>query len=74
MAIIEYRKVQCDNCGKTEEIKEGGSHPSNWFELNIVQWTGTTGYGRWTKEVCSEKCALEIMKKLKKIPKPPIYI
>ncbi len=69
MAIINYRKVKCDECGKEEEIKDSGSRPSNWFEVSITEWFGSSGYGRFGKEVCTEKCALKIIHKLKKIPK-----
>ena len=69
MVIIEYRKVKCDECGKKEEIKEGGTKPTNWFEVSIAQWFGNTGNVRLNKEVCSEKCALKLIKKLKGIPK-----
>ncbi len=73
--IIEYRKVKCDNCGKEEEIKDGGTRPSNWFEISITEWSGNSGYGRFCKEVCTEKCALEVIHKLKKIPeREPIHI
>lgn len=69
MVIVEYRKVKCDECGKEEEIKDGGTKPSRWLEVSIVEWFGSTGEGRLSKEVCSEKCAFKLIKKLKKIPK-----
>ena len=69
MTIINYRKVKSDECGKEEEIKDGGTKPSHWLEINIFEWFGNSGTGRFTKEVCSEKCALELMKKIKEIPK-----
>ncbi len=74
MTIVEYRKVKCDECGKEEEIKSGGCKPTNWLEISVVEWHGSSGEGRLNKEVCSEKCALELMKKLKKIPKHETYI
>jgi len=74
MAIIDYRKVKCDNCGKEEEIKDGGCKPSHWLEISIVEWFGNSGEGRLNKEVCSEKCAIELMSNLKKIPKKEVII
>ncbi len=75
MAIVDYRKVKCDECGKEEEIKDGGTKPSRWLEVNITEWLGNSGRGRFGKEVCSEKCALKIIHKLKKIPEQePICI
>lgn len=68
MTIIEYRKVQCDQCGKIEEVKESGTLPYNWFTVEICEWFGSTGEGRFNKEVCSEKCVIEMMNKIKKIP------
>lgn len=74
MAVIEYRKVKCDECGKEEEIKYGGTKPTNWFEISITQWSGNNGDGRLNREVCNEECALKLMKKLKEIPKQENYI
>ncbi len=74
MAIVEYRKVKCDECGKEEEVKYSGSRPSSWLEINIVSWFGSTGDTLLNKEVCSEKCALKLIKKLKKIPKKETHI
>ena len=75
MTIVNYRKVKCDECEKEEEIKDSGTKPTNWLEVNITEWFGNTGYGRFCKEVCTEKCALKIIHKLKKIPKKePVHI
>jgi len=74
MTVVNYRKVKCDECGKEEEIKDGGSKPSHWLEISVVEWFGNSGEGRLNKEVCSEKCALRLLKKLKKIPKKETYI
>ncbi len=75
MVIVNYRKVKCDECGKEEEIKDGGTRPSNWFEVSITEWFGSTGSVRFCKEVCTEKCALDLIRKLKKIPKrEPVHI
>ena len=74
MTIVEYRKVKCDECGKEEEIKHGGTKPSNWFEVSIIEWSGSSGEGRLNKEVCSEECALKLIKKLKEIPKKETHI
>lgn len=75
MTIVEYRKVKCDECGKEEEVKGGGSYPSsNWLVIEISEWSGSTGQGRLNREVCSDKCALKLMKDLKKIPKRENYI
>jgi len=51
MAVIEYRKVKCDECGKEEEIKDGGTRPSNWFEVSITEWYGSSGDVRLNREV-----------------------
>ena len=69
MVVIEYRKVKCDECGKEEEIESGGSRPTNWLEISITEWFGNNGNVRLNREVCSEKCALKLIKKLKEIPK-----
>ena len=69
MAVIEYRKVKCDECGKEEEIKYGGTRPSNWLEISITEWHGSSGDIRLNREICSEECALKLIKKLKEIPK-----
>lgn len=74
MAIIEYRKVKCDECGKEEEIKDGGTRPTHWLEISITDWAGSTGHGRLNREVCSEKCALKLIHNLKKLPKQETYI
>jgi len=74
MAIVEYRKVKCDECGKEEIVKHSGCYPDNWLVISIFKWSGNTGRGRLNKEVCSEKCAINLMKKLKKIPKYEAYI
>ncbi len=74
MAVIEYRKVKCDECGEEEEIKDGGTRPSNWLEINITEWHGSSGDVRLNREVCSEECALALIKKLKEIPKREVCI
>ena len=78
MATTQYRKVKCDQCGKEVEMKgDFGSMPIGWFEIEITEWNGSTGEGRFNKEVCSESCALKVLKELKKIPpksKEPIQI
>ena len=71
MVVIEFRKVKCDNCGEIKEIEGGSSFPSGWLELTIVEWSLSSGTSRWNKDVCGDKCALEIIKKLKKIPSEP---
>ena len=72
--IVEYRKVKCDNCGKEEEVKHSGTKPTHWLEISITDWKGNSGYGRLNREVCSEKCALELIKNLKEIPKEENYL
>ncbi len=74
MTVIEYRKVKCDNCGKEEVVKNDGWRPSHWLEISITEWSERVGEGRLNKEVCSEKCALELLKNLKEIPKKETYI
>ena len=68
MSIVEYRKVKCDNCRKEKIIRDSGSYPSGWLVIEIYEWDGMSGRERLHKEVCSGKCALEIIKKVKKIP------
>lgn len=72
--IVEYRKVKCNNCGKEEKIKDGGSKPTKWLDISITEWFRDTGTGRFNREVCSDKCVLELIKKLKEIPKKETYI
>ncbi len=74
MTIVEYRKVKCDECGKEEIIKNSGSYPSYRLVIDISEWFGSTGEIRLNKEVCSEECALKLMKKLKEIPKHKVCI
>ncbi len=71
MVVVEFRKVKCDNCSKEETIEDSGHRPDNWLEVSVVEWFGSTGTGRLNNEVCSEKCVLELMKKLKEIPPKP---
>ena len=74
MTIVEYRKVKCDECGKEKTIESAGSYPSNWLVISIVEWFGTSGEGRFEREVCSEECAIKLMKELKEIPKHETHI
>ena len=74
MTVIEYRKVKCDECGKEEVVKDDGWRPYNWLEISIVEWNKSVGEGRLNKEVCSEECALKLIKKLKEIPKKETHI
>lgn len=69
MAVVEYRKVKCDECGKEVEIKEPMHLPCSWLEIDITECCGASGTVVLSKEVCSRKCALNMLKKLKKIPK-----
>jgi len=75
MSIVNFRKVKCDNCGKEETIEGGCNLPFGWLEVQITEWQGNSGRTRFDKEVCNDKCALELIHKLKKIPpKPPAKI
>lgn len=74
MTIVDYRKVKCDECGKEEEVKGSGSRPSRWLEISITGWEGNSGMGRLNREVCSEKCALKLLNKLKEIPEKENYL
>lgn len=69
MSRIQYERHKCDCCGKEEDI-QFGSRPLNWYEIEITKWHGNSGEGVFNKEVCSKKCALEILSKVKKIPNP----
>lgn len=69
MSVIQYRKMKCDECGKTQEVNEKlQSYPSGWLEVNVTEWTGNTGHGLVYKEICSTKCALKILHTIKIIP------
>jgi len=71
MSIVQYRKVKCDNkkCGKETIIKnEGFSLPLGWLEINILEGKSGCGNLVFSAEVCSRKCALELMHSLRKIP------
>jgi len=73
MAIIRYQRNKCDECGKEVDSKEY-NQPYGWLEITICRWKGSMGEHVFRKEVCSKKCALKMLKKLKRIPKfkPPI--
>lgn len=66
--IIQYKKIKCDNCGKEEMVKEN-VRSKDRIEISIVQWSGSVGQERLVKDTCSDKCALELIKGLKRIPK-----
>lgn len=67
MSIVHYEKHKCDCCGKEVEVQHGG-RPRGWLEISITIWHLSRGDVVYDKEVCSRKCALEMLKKIKKIP------
>ena len=66
MARIQFERHKCDCCGKEED----GKMPLGWYEINITKWQGSSGRRVYNKEVCSKKCALNLVSKIKKIPNP----
>ncbi len=69
MSVVQYEKHKCDNCGKEVETK-GNYRPRGWYEININKWSFNRGDILLDKEVCSEKCVLELLHKIEKVPKP----
>lgn len=69
MAVAEYRKVKCDNCEKEKIVKNSGRYPPNWIVISINEWIGNIGHSRYCKDVCSGKCAIDLLNNLKKLPK-----
>ena len=67
--IVEYRKVRCDECGKEETVAGAANFPSGWLTLGITEWSGSSGHEFLSKDICSRRCALRLMKKIKTIPK-----
>jgi len=74
MAVIQRPIGKCDQCGKEVEFEEGHL-PDHWLEIAITEWWGSSGTGILSREVCSNKCALDLMHALKKIPKEgPVWL
>ena len=72
MTVTQIRKVRCDNCDKECEASPGACLPLGWFELNITEWHTNCGERRLQKDLCSEKCLMELMHKIEKLdPKKP---
>ncbi len=67
--IVQYRKARCDNCGKERMVEGIGSLPLLWLKLSLNQTHGVMGNTVLAKEVCSKKCAIAFMNKIKEIPK-----
>jgi hypothetical protein len=72
MSIIQKEIHKCDNCGKTEE-RENTGEIGGWYRIEIWRYFETRGMAHgeteFNKEVCSKKCATEILKKFG-FPKP----
>jgi hypothetical protein len=68
MAIKQRPIAKCDQCGKEVEFADGHL-PDHWLEIDVTEWMGSSGEGRFKKEVCSEKCVINMMHNVKKIPK-----
>ena len=69
MAVVEFRKVRCDCCGKEEIQEEGGKYPTYWLEISITEWIFTSGHTLLNKDEYSKKCAVKLLNSIKKIPK-----
>lgn len=67
--IVQYRKAKCDNCSKEKIVEGAGWLPFGWLTISVAQTHGLMGNIVLTKEVCSKKCAIAFMNKIKKIPK-----
>ncbi|MCD6496563.1 MAG: hypothetical protein J7K54_04800 [Candidatus Aenigmarchaeota archaeon] len=68
MSIAEYRRIRCDSCGKEETVRNGYDLPYGWFTITAAESLGPVEVTRFEKDACSEKCVLEIMHGLKKLP------
>ena len=67
--IIQYRTAKCDNCGREKAVEGVGTLPFGWLTLSLTQMRGLIGNIILTKEVCSKKCAIAFMNKIRDIPK-----
>lgn len=67
--IIQNRKAKCDNCGKENIVEGAGWLPFGWLTICLTRMHGVTGNQILSKEVCSKKCAISFMNKIKEIPK-----
>ncbi|MEK6949368.1 MAG: hypothetical protein AABX34_04050 [Nanoarchaeota archaeon] len=67
--IIEYRKARCDKCGKEEIVEGAGTLPFRWLTISLAETHGLMDNIILTKEVCSKKCAVAFMNKIRDIPK-----
>ena len=71
MVMKQYKIMICDECKK--EIKETESISLQHIKLHITEWRGTSGDVVINKDFCSDKCILNFISKLKKIPKVKHY-
>ena len=72
MVVTQIKKVKCDNCLKEREAPSGACMPFGWFELSVTEWHRNCGERRLHKDLCSEKCAIELMHKIEKLdPRKP---
>lgn len=69
MSVVEFRKLRCDNCRKERVVEGFGSHPSGWLEISITRNNTLYGCIVFLKDACCDNCALEIMKKISRVPK-----
>jgi len=69
---LEFAKYKCDNCEKIVDVI-GNGMPSLWFVFSISEWSGMSGETRLEKDICSESCVFELLRKLKEIPKKQGY-
>jgi len=67
--IIQHRKARCDKCGREKIVEGSGTLPFGWLIISITQMRGLMGNIILTKEVCSKKCAVAFMNKIRDIPK-----
>lgn len=67
--ITQYRKARCDKCGKEKIVEGSGILPFGWLTLSVTRMRGLIGNIILAKEVCSKKCAIAFMSKIKEIPK-----
>lgn len=70
MALIEYRRLKCDQCGRLKDLLENEKpRRTTYFRVTITRWKYNMGTDALQRDACSERCVLRILRSIRKIPK-----
>lgn len=72
MAKRSFCEFTCDNCGRKTVFKDDHDRvvPHGWYTISIRKWRGgDIGISVYHKELCCSKCVINILDKLKKLPR-----